>query len=95
MSKAGSRLLANVRSARAALRGEAEGHFEVHAPAPDVRAIRKHLGLSQAQFAERFGFDLATLRNWEQGRRQPEGPARAYLKVIEREPELVQRALVA
>jgi putative transcriptional regulator len=49
----------------------------------------------QAQFAAAFGLELDAIRNWEQGRRRPEGAARAYLKVIEREPEAVRRALVA
>jgi putative transcriptional regulator len=57
--------------------------------------IRKGLGLSQAEFAERFDFKLDAVQNWEQGRRRPEGAARAFLRVIEREPEAVQRALTA
>ena len=59
----------------------------------DVVTIRKQLGLSQAEFAERFGFKLDAVQNWEQGRRRPEGAARAFLRVIEREPAAVQRAL--
>jgi len=59
----------------------------------DVAAIRKSLGLSQAEFALRFGFKLDAVQNWEQGRRRPEGAARAFLRVIEREPAAVQRAL--
>jgi putative transcriptional regulator len=59
----------------------------------DVAAIRKRLGLSQAEFAGRFGFKLDALHNWEQGRRRPDGAARAFLRVIEREPEAVRRAL--
>lgn len=67
-------------------------------PAPakvDVRAIRGRLRLSQAGFARRFGFGLATVRDWEQGRYQPDQAVRSYLRVIEREPEAVQRALKA
>jgi putative transcriptional regulator len=59
----------------------------------DVRAIRDRLGLSQADFARRFGFGLVALRGWEQGRNAPAGPARVLLRVIEREPEAVTRAL--
>ena len=59
----------------------------------DVKAIRKRLGLTQAAFAQRYGFELSSIRNWEQGRRQPEGPARVLLLVINKEPEAVQRAL--
>jgi len=57
----------------------------------DVVAIRTRLGLSQGEFATRFGFKLDALQNWEQGRRRPEGTARAFL--LEREPEAVLRAL--
>lgn len=59
----------------------------------DVRAIRAKLGMSQAAFAARFGFSIKNVRNWEQGERQPQGPARAYLVVIDRNPQAVQRAL--
>lgn len=59
----------------------------------DVRAIREALGLTQEQFAARFGFSVWSVRNWEQGVRRPEGPARVLLRVIEREPEAVTRAL--
>ncbi|WP_204113481.1 helix-turn-helix domain-containing protein [Shimia biformata] len=59
----------------------------------DVAAIRRKLGLSQTEFALRFGFNLASLRNWEQGRRFPDGPARTLLKVIDAAPEAVESAL--
>lgn len=59
----------------------------------DVRAVRQRLGMSQEAFALRFGFNIATLRQWEQGRRQPEGPARVLLKIIDKEAEAVDRAL--
>jgi len=49
--------------------------------------------MSQEEFATQFGISPATLRNWEQGRRHPEGPARVLLNIIEREPAAVQRAL--
>lgn len=61
----------------------------------DVAAIRKAKGLSQGQFAKRYGFELSTLQQWEQGRREPERAARILLRVIEREPEAVERALRA
>ena len=70
--------------------------YRVHVPAMiDVKAIRAKLGLTQEQFAARFGFSINTLRHWEQGLRQPEGPTRAYLLVIDREPEAVEKALRA
>lgn len=59
----------------------------------DVRRIRKKLGMTQATFARIFGFSLATLRHWEQQKRTPEGPARAYLTVIDRQPDVVRKAL--
>jgi putative transcriptional regulator len=68
--------------------------YRVHiAPEIDVRAISGRLELTQQEFAIRFGFSINTLRHWEQGRRVPEGPARSYLRVIDREPEAAQRAL--
>jgi len=60
----------------------------------DVKRIRKKLGLSQTKFADRFGINVKTLRDWEQGRRVPDGSARAYLCVIDKEPDAVSRALV-
>ena len=61
----------------------------------DVKAIRKKLGLSQAKFAARFGFNVRVLQDWERKRHSPKGPVRAYLKVIERDPEAVEKALSA
>lgn len=63
--------------------------------APDVAEIRKELGLSQEQFARLMGVSVATLRNWEQGRREPHGSARALLLVASREPAAVLKALLA
>jgi putative transcriptional regulator len=68
---------------------------EVDVPARvDVRAIRRKLGLSQDAFAARFGISVATLRDWEQRRRRPEGPGRVLLTIIAREPEAAARALL-
>ncbi len=95
MSKAGESILRGARQALAYANGEREG-FVAHVPdVLDVKAIRSRLGLTQAAFATRFGFDLRAVENWEQGRRQPERPARAFLRVIEREPDAVLRALGA
>jgi putative transcriptional regulator len=91
-----SKILGSVRQARAILRGESEGELIVHVPPEfDVRALRRRLGMSQSRFAASFGFGLAAVQNWEQGRRRPEGPARVLLKVIEHDPETVRRALAA
>ncbi len=64
----------------------------LHTPI-DVRAIRRRRKLTQQAFAERFGFTVGAVRDWEQGRFQPEQAARAYLLVIDREPDAVERAL--
>lgn len=93
VSRAGKGILKGARQALAYARGEQE-EFLVHLPDDvDVRAIRKRLGLSQRAFAETFGFRLDAIQNWEQGRRRPERPARLLLRVINREPEAVRRAL--
>ena len=93
MFKASDSILRGARQALNYARGRRAG-FVAHVPeAVDVKAIRRRLGLSQASFATRFGFALDALRNWEQGRRHPDVAARAYLRVIEREPEAVLRAL--
>ncbi|HET8729071.1 MAG TPA: helix-turn-helix domain-containing protein, partial [Alphaproteobacteria bacterium] len=55
--------------------------------------VRRRLGLSQQEFAARYGFAVSALRDWEQGRRRPEQAARVLLKVIEHEPQAVERAL--
>ncbi len=74
-------------------RGEsAPGRVQEIGPA-DVKAIRKKLNRSQPEFAAMIGVSVATLRNWEQGRRRPEGPARALLKVAEHNPMAVTEAL--
>jgi len=58
-----------------------------------ARAIRAATKLTQAEFAERIGVPIETVRNWEQGKRSPRGPARALLKVIEQAPDLAFAAL--
>ncbi len=62
---------------------------------PDVRALRRKFGLSQAAFAKRFGFSVRTIQEWEQGRALPDRPARILLRVIERSPNAVERAVAA
>lgn len=62
---------------------------------PDVRAIREELGLSQQAFASAYRIPLATLKGWEQGRRQPDATASAYLSVIAQLPEAARAALLA
>jgi putative transcriptional regulator len=60
---------------------------------PQVRVIRRALRLSQEEFAAKFDIPLGTLRDWEQGRKEPDAAARAYLKVIARNPSAVTKAL--
>jgi putative transcriptional regulator len=62
---------------------------------PNPKAIRERLGLSQSRFAAIIGVSVRTLQNWEQGRREPEGPAKALLRVVDREPQAVLQALHA
>jgi putative transcriptional regulator len=62
-------------------------------PAPRVKTLRRALALSQEEFAARYHIPLGTLRDWEQGRSEPDQPAKAYLTVIARDPEGVERAL--
>jgi putative transcriptional regulator len=61
----------------------------------DIQGLRQRLGLSQSAFAQRFGVNLRTLQEWEQGRRAPDQIARSYLRVISLDPEAVARALAA
>ncbi|MCL2009548.1 MAG: helix-turn-helix domain-containing protein [Synergistaceae bacterium] len=93
----GRRIVESMKEAVAIARGELpETDYRVYIPERvDVKAIRNRLGLSQASFAASFGLSLYTLRNWEQGKRQPEHAARAYLKVIEKAPETVKNALAS
>jgi len=65
----------------------------VHVPDVDVRKVRQKMGLSQAQFATKFGLPPATLRNWEQGRARPDTPTRVLLAVIAKFPETVEAVL--
>ena len=93
MAKAGASILRGARQALAYAKGERDG-FVAHVPeAVNVKAIRRKLGYSQSKFARTFGFNLDAVQNWEQGRRAPDLTARALLRVIEREPDAVRRAL--
>jgi putative transcriptional regulator len=67
----------------------------VEVPEVDVREVRTRMGLSQAQFATKFGLPPATLRNWEQGRARPDAPTRVLLAVIAKHPETVEEVLKA
>ena len=87
-------LMASVAEARAYARGKAVPGLRVHHfPAIDIATIRKKTGATQDLFARQIGVSIATLRNWEQGRRQPEGPARVLLSMLARDPGIVARTL--
>ncbi len=86
-------LVEGVKQMKAIMQGEMQpGRIFVY-PSPDVKAIREHLQLTQAQFAALMGISVRTLQNWEQGRRTPEGPAKALLLVAARNPKAVLEAL--
>ncbi|MDL2216910.1 helix-turn-helix domain-containing protein [Desulfovibrio sp. OttesenSCG-928-M14] len=87
----GNRIIDSMKEAVAIAQGTMpEASYNVHIPETvNVKAIRASLGLSQAGFAARFGLSLHSLRNWEQGKRTPDPAARAYLKVIEKAPDMV------
>ncbi|HXQ66374.1 MAG TPA: helix-turn-helix domain-containing protein [Alphaproteobacteria bacterium] len=97
MSKVAESIRRGLEEAVAYAKGKADARrYRLHIPQRiDVRAIRAKLGMTQEEFAGRFGFSINTLRHWEQGRRQPEGAARAYLLVIARVPKAVEKALRA
>jgi len=91
----GARIIEGLEQAIAWTRGENDRVRVtlVHVPEVDVREVRKRMKLSQAQFATKFGFPPATLRNWEQGRSHPDAPTRVLLAVIAKHPEAVEDVL--
>jgi len=89
------KLVESVRQAGRIRRGDMKAGRVFHFSPADIKEIRLRLKKSQAEFALMIGVSLATLQNWEQGRRFPEGPARALLKVAAEKPEAVIEALSA
>ena len=86
-------LIAGLNDVRDYQRGKRDG-FVAHVPAAvDVRNIRAQTRQTQAAFARTYGFSVAAVRDWEQGRRQPERAARILLAMIAQEPETVQRVM--
>ncbi len=72
-----------------------ETKIVIHKPKPvDVKAIRKKTGMTQKQFSDVFGLSVGTLRHWEQGARNPRGPALVLLNVMEKNPRAVLEALL-
>ncbi len=95
MSKAAERILQGLREAAAHARGEKVPGLKLHVPRTvDVYAIRRRTGLSQAAFSRRIGVSPGTLRNWEQRRRTPDGPARVLLAMLARNPRIVEETLL-
>jgi len=92
----GKRIIEGLEQAVAWTRGSNQPGTRVtlaHVPDVDVREVRQKMGLSQAQFAMKFGLPPATLRNWEQGRARPDAPTRVLIAVIAKHPEAVEAVL--
>ncbi len=86
-------LVESIRQAGRIRRGEAEPSRVAEFAPVNVKAVRRRLGKSQSEFARMIGVSVSTLQNWEQGRRRPDGPARALLRVAAVNPEAVAAAL--
>lgn len=82
-------LLESVKQGAAIMKGKVKPSRSMEFPESEVRKIREQYGLSQDRFASLIGISVATLRNWEQGRRKPEGPARVLLRVAAKHPEAI------
>lgn len=80
-------LLASVKQGAAIAKGTMPPSRTFEFPETEVRALREQFGLSQDKFAQLVGISVGTLRNWEQGRRKPEGPARILLQIAAKHPE--------
>jgi putative transcriptional regulator len=94
MSKFGKDLIESLEEAAAHVRGQSVAGLRMTAvELPDVKAIRQALHMSQNRFSAAFRIPLATLKNWEQGRRYPDAPAAAYLLAIQRRPREVMEAV--
>ncbi len=93
--KARDKILAGLNDAIAFADGTADkSKYRVHIPSEiDVAGIRRQLKMTQAEFCAQFGFGIARVRDWEQGRSSPDGAVRAYLLVIDRQPKAVAKAL--
>ena len=86
-------LIEGLKSVAAYERGEREGFVTHVPPSVDVRSIRNQRGQTQDAFARTYGFSVASVRDWEQGRRQPERAARILLAMIAHAPEAVERVM--
>ncbi|HET7234597.1 MAG TPA: helix-turn-helix domain-containing protein [Longimicrobium sp.] len=87
-----SELVASIKEAGAYLRGEPADVRVTFVDEPDPREIRERLGLTQERFAALLCINVETLRNWEQGRREPRGPAMRLLQIADKHPEILLEA---
>lgn len=98
MSKAGESILRGLKDALAFAKGDHTRGRVTFVLVPErlnIKRLRGRHGLTQKEFAQQFGFTVSAIRDWEQGRRKPNGAARVLLAVIEKEPKAVLRALRA
>lgn len=86
-------LVKSVRQATEIARGKRPASRKFEVQAGTIKELRSRMDLSQPDFATLLGVEVSTLRNWEQGRRQPTGPAKALLRAIRNDPEHVLKAL--
>lgn len=88
-----SKLVASIKEAGQIKYGHRKPSRVFEITPPSIKAIRKKLNLSQSDFALMIGVSISTLQNWEQGRREPDGPAKALLKIASKNPKAVMEAL--
>ena len=93
MSQLGKDIIEGLKDALAHASGEANGVRVTVVQVPDVKAIREKLHMSQSEFSQAYQIPLTTLQGWEQGRRNPDRTASAYLNVIARLPNETRTAL--
>ena len=94
MGKFGEELIESLKQAAEHAKGnKVRGMRVTKVELPDVKAIRRSLRMSQDEFAAVYRIPLATVKNWEQGRRQPDAPAAAYLRAIQRRPKEIMEAV--
>jgi putative transcriptional regulator len=91
----GEEILQGAREALASVKGDATAVRVTIIPRIDVGEIRRRLKMTQAEFSRAFSLSLDSVKNWEQGHRVPEGPAKALLAVIAKNPQAVQNALAS
>ena len=86
-------LVGSLKEARAIAKGRAKAARQFEVTAPDAKAVREQIGLTQGEFAKLMRVIVKTLQNWEQHRRSPTGPAAALLKIVSTAPDVALRSL--